>query len=137
MASQPSPRGPSDGTCDISAMVERAESGAMPRSEPEPARHEVGEVDAAALEAARAADALLRVAREMESERWTRYLAPLPERLRDDPIRDLRGAARLARAAYGPKDSIRDTLPEEVTEPFLDRIDRLIRAINRWEANRA
>lgn len=109
----------------------------MPRSGPEPARHEVGEVDAAALEAARAADALLRVAREMESERWTRYLAPLPERLRDDPIRDLRGAARLARAAYGPKDSIRDTLPEEVTEPFLDRIDRLIRAINRWEANRA
>jgi hypothetical protein len=109
----------------------------MSTREPGPARHELVEVDAAALEAARAADAALAVARVMEVERWERYLAPLPDRLRDDPIRELRAAARLARAAYGPKDSIRDALPAEVTEPFLDRIDRLIRAINRWEANRA
>jgi hypothetical protein len=36
-----------------------------------------------------------------------------------------------ARAAYGPKDSVRDALPPDVTEPFLDAIDRLIREINR------
>ena len=107
-----------------------------PADRRDPPRHELSEVDAASLEAALAADQLLRAAREMESERWERYLAPLPDRLRDDPIRDLRSAARLARAAYGPKDSVRDTLPPDVTEPFLERIDRLIRAINRWDANR-
>jgi hypothetical protein len=101
-----------------------------------PPRHEIPEVDAAALEAARAADALVRAAREAESERWLRYLAPLPGRLRDDPLPDLRAAARLARAAYGPKDSVRDDLPAEATEPFLDRIDRLIKAIARYEAHR-
>jgi hypothetical protein len=36
-----------------------------------------------------------------------------------------------ARAAYGPKDSIRDALPSDVTEPFLDALDRLLREINR------
>jgi hypothetical protein len=36
-----------------------------------------------------------------------------------------------ARAAYGPKDSVRDALPPDVTEPFLEAIDRLTRAINR------
>jgi hypothetical protein len=98
-----------------------------------PPRHELPDVDAAALEAARAADVLVRAAREAGNERWLRYLEPLPNRLRDDPLPDLRTATRLARAAYGPKDSIRDALPEEATEPFLDRIDRLIKAINRWE----
>jgi hypothetical protein len=39
-----------------------------------------------------------------------------------------------ARAAYGPKDSIRDALPPDVTEPFLDSIDRLLREINRFQA---
>ena len=34
-----------------------------------------------------------------------------------------------ARAAYGPKDSVRDALPEEVTEPFLDAVDRLLKAL--------
>ena len=102
-----------------------------------PPRHQLPEIDAAALEAARAADQVLAVALAMESERWTRYFAPIPGRLRDDPITDLRAATRLARAAYGPRDSIRDTLPEGVTEPFLERLDRLIRVLNRWEANRA
>jgi hypothetical protein len=101
-----------------------------------PPRHELPDVDAAALEAARAADALVAAAQEYGAERWLRYVAPLPDRLRDDALPDLRGAARLARAAYGPKDSIRDALPADVTEPFLDRIDQLIRAINRWDANR-
>ena len=41
-----------------------------------------------------------------------------------------------ARAAYGPKDSVRDALPESLTEPFLVAIDRLIRELNR-EAHRA
>ncbi len=102
-----------------------------------PPRHQLPDIDAAALEAARAADRVLAAAVAMESERWTRYFEKIPGRLRDDPVPDLRAATRLARAAYGPKDSIRDTLPQEVTEPFLDRLDRLIRVINRWDANRS
>jgi hypothetical protein len=100
------------------------------------ARHELPEIDAAGLEAARAADAALAAAREVGSERWGRYLAPLPDRLRDDPLPGLRAAARTARAAYGPKDSIRDALPEAATEAFLAAIDRLLRLIARWEARR-
>jgi hypothetical protein len=103
---------------------------------PDPPRHELAEVDAAALEAARAADIVLAAAVDMEQERWIRYLAPLPNRLRDDPLRDLRAATRVARAAYGPKDSIRDSLPEYATEPFLKSIDRLQKAIARYEAHR-
>lgn len=102
----------------------------------ETARHELPEIDAAALVAARATDRALAAAREWDIARWERYLAPLPERLRDDPLRDLRAAARTVRAAYGPKDSIRDALPEEVTEPMLDAIDRLLKAIARYEAQR-
>jgi hypothetical protein len=40
------------------------------------------------------------------------------------------------RSAYGAKDSIRDVLSPELTEPALESIDRLIRDLNR-EANRA
>ena len=101
-----------------------------------PPRHEVPEVDAAALAAAGVADALVAAARGAGNERWHRFLDPLPNRLRDDPLPDLRAAARLARAAYGPKDSIRDALPYELTEQFLDRIDRLLKAIARYEAHR-
>jgi hypothetical protein len=36
-----------------------------------------------------------------------------------------------ARAAYGPKDSVRDVLPADVTEPFLDALDRLLRVLAR------
>jgi hypothetical protein len=104
--------------------------------DPGPARHEVPELDAAALEAARAADRLLLAARAFGSDRWMRYVEPIPDHLRDDPIPALRLAARQARAAYGPKDSIRDALPADVTEPFLEAIDRLIKAIARYEANR-
>jgi len=102
-----------------------------------PPRHELPEVDAAALEAARAADRVVAAAKDLGADRWLRYFEPLPTRLRDDPLPELRAATRLARAAYGPKDSVRDQLPADATEPFLDRIDRLIRAINRWEANRS
>ena len=101
-----------------------------------PARHETPEIDAAALEAARAADRLLASAIEVGSERWVRYLAPMPDRFRDDPIPSLRAAARAGRSAFGPKDSIRDVLPEGVTEPFLDAIDRLLKLIARWEIHR-
>ena len=76
------------------------------------------------------------VAREMGVERWERYLAPLPDRLRDDPIAGLAGIARRARSAFGPKDSIRDALPAEVTEPLLLAIDRLLKVLSRYEANR-
>jgi hypothetical protein len=101
-----------------------------------PARHETPEIDAAALLTARAADRLVAAAVEAGSERWLRYLAPLPDRFRDDPIPGLRAAARAGRSAFGPKDSIRDALPETVTEPFLDAIDRLLKLIARWEAHR-
>jgi hypothetical protein len=101
-----------------------------------PARHETPEIDAAALDAARAADRLLAAAREAGVDRWARYLAALPDRLRDDPVPSLRAAARSGRAAFGPKDSIRDALPEAVTEPFLAAIDRLLKSIARWEAHR-
>jgi hypothetical protein len=96
----------------------------------------VPEIDSAALEAARAADRLLAAARAFGADRWTRFMEPLPDRLRDDPIPSLRLAARQAGAAYGPKDSIRDALPADVTEPFLEAIDRLLKAIARYEAHR-
>ena len=100
------------------------------------ARHETPEIDAAALEAGRAADRLLAAAVAVDSERWIRYLAALPDRLRDDPIASLRTTARAGRSAFGPKDSIRDALPESATEPFLAAIDRLLKLIARWESNR-
>ena len=102
----------------------------------DPARHETPTIDQAALDAARAADRLLAAAREVETDRWIRFVAPLPDRLRDEPIQGLRAAARQARAAFGPKDSIRDVLPDEVTQPFLESIDRLIKAIARFDAHR-
>jgi hypothetical protein len=77
---------------------------------------------------------VLAAAQDLGFERWERYLAPLPDRLRDGDIRDLRSTAMRARAAYGPKDSIRDSLPAAVTEPFLDALDRLLRVLARREA---
>ena len=102
----------------------------------EPARHELGAVDAAALDAAREADRVLAAAEETGLERWVAYLAPLPDRLRDDPLPALRSTASRARAAFGPKDSIRDVLPDELTLPFLVAVDRLLRLLARRE-NRA
>ena len=101
-----------------------------------PARHETPEIDAAALEAARAADRLLESAVAVDSQRWIRYLTAMPDRFRDDPIPALRAAARAGRSAFGPKDSIRDALPEAATEPFLDAVDRLLKVISRWELHR-
>ena len=101
-----------------------------------PPRHELPEIDGPALEAARALDKLLAAARERESDRWVRYFSQLPDRMRDDPITGLRGAARQVRAAFGPKDSIRDILPPEVTEPALEAVDRLLKAISRYETHR-
>jgi hypothetical protein len=101
-----------------------------------PARHERPAIDEAGLRAARAADRLLAEARERGVERWIRFLEPLPDHLRDDPIPDLRRTATRARAAYGPKDSIRDSLPEAVTEPLLKSVDLVLKAIARYEAHR-
>jgi hypothetical protein len=99
-----------------------------------PARHERPDIDEAALIAARDADRLLAAARQVGHERWTTYLAPLPDRLRDDPLDALRPAAMRARAAYGPKDSIRDALPADLTEPFLASVDRLLKLLARRAA---
>ncbi len=74
---------------------------------------------------------MLDAARASGHARWTAYLEPMPDHLRDDGIADLRRTALRARAAYGPKDSIRDVLPREVTEPFLDAIDRLLKELNK------
>jgi len=99
-----------------------------------PARHERPAIDEAALAAARAADRLLVAAREAGNQRWIAYVEPLPDRLRDDDITDLRRTALRARSAYGPKDSVRDALAPTVTEPFLELIDRLVRELNRRDA---
>ena len=96
-----------------------------------PARHELPAIDDLAMVAARHADRLLDAARDRGNTRWVTFLEALPERLRDEDLPGLRAAAVRARAAYGPKDSVRDVLPEGLTEPFLDSIDRLLREINR------
>ena len=98
-----------------------------------PARHERPAIDDAALIAARHGDRLLAAAHDMGVERWATFLEPLPDRLRDDEIASLRATAMRARAAYGPKDSVRDALPAELTEPFLDAVDRLLRELARRE----
>ena len=59
----------------------------------------------------RAAGLLLAAAREQGDTRWVTFLEPIPDRLRDDELRALRSTAMRARAAYGPKDSVRDVVP--------------------------
>jgi hypothetical protein len=103
---------------------------------PEPARHELPAIDEAALAAARTADKLLDAARERGSQRWTEFLATVPDHLRDADIKQLLVVIQRTRAAYGNKDSIRDALPPDLTEPFLDQLDRLKRALLRELAER-
>ena len=99
-----------------------------------PPRHELPAIDEAALAAARAVDAMLDAARGAGVDRWVAFLDPLPDRLRDGDLRDVRAAAMRVRAAYGPKDSIRDALSDEVTEPAVKAVDRLLKALARYEA---
>ena len=108
----------------------RGSSGVRPRAAG-PARHESPAIDDVAMVAARHADRLLAAAEERGATRWASFLAPIPDHLRDDELRALRQAGVRARAAYGPKDSIRDALPPDLTEPFLDALDRLIRELDR------
>ena len=103
--------------------------------DPGPARHERPLIDEAALAAARAGDVLVADARARGADRWFAYMEPLLDRLRDDGLGDLRRTAQRARAAYGPKDSIRDACSPAATEPFLAAIDRLIKQLNRRDAN--
>jgi len=88
-------------------------------------------VDEAALAAARATDRLIAAARSADATRWVAYFEPLADRLRDDEPRGLRQAALRARSAFGPKDSVRDVLPDDVTAPLIDAIDRLLKQLNR------
>ena len=99
-----------------------------------PARHERPAIDDAALVAARHADRILLASRERGSARWETFFASIPDRLRDDELPALRSTALRARAAYGAKDSVRDAIPADLTEPFLDALDRLIRELNRRDA---
>jgi hypothetical protein len=98
-----------------------------------PARHELPLIDERGLVAARAADVALAIAEDRGQQRWVVFLRPLPDRFRDGDLRDLRSAAMRGRAAFGPKDSIRDVLPGEVTEPLLEALDRLLRELNRYD----
>ncbi len=97
----------------------------------EPARHERPAIDEAALRAARDAERLLESARERGVTRWAEFFAPVPDVLRDAGLKELRAAAVRARSAYGPKDSVRDALPSDLTEPFLADLDKLIKALAR------
>ena len=112
-------------------MTDPARSGSVRR-----ARHELSRIDDLGLAAARDADRLLASARERGQDRWVTFFTPLPDHLRDDELPALRATAVRARAAYGAKDSVRDVLPMDVTEPFLDALDRLLREIDR-ELNRS
>jgi hypothetical protein len=102
----------------------------------EPARHERPAIDEAALTAARAADRLLDRATDLGLQRWVNLLAPVPEQLRDAGLKELRVAGLRARAAYGAKDSIREYLPADLTEPFLVDLDRLMKLLARDAAER-
>ena len=72
---------------------------------------------------------VLAAARQRGLERWVVFFQAVPDRLRDVPLAELRGVAQRARSAYGPKDSIREALPPELTEPLRDGLDRLLRAL--------
>jgi hypothetical protein len=102
-----------------------------------PARHELPAVDEAGLVAGRHADRIVAAAEAAGATRWLRYFEAMPDRLRDDEPRSLRQVALRARAAFGPKDSVRDVLPPDVTEPFLESIDRLLKQLNRRDTGAA
>jgi len=118
-------------------MPDRDEIRRVPVGRRGPARHEMPAVDEAALTAARAADRVVAAVEERGVTRWIRYFEAMPDHLRDDDPNGLRQVTRRARAAYGPKDSIRDVIPEDVTETFLDAIDRLIKQLNRRDVGAA
>jgi hypothetical protein len=101
-----------------------------------PARHERRVIDEAALAAARDAEKLLAEASERGADRWAAFLADIPDRLRDAALADLKAVAMRARSAYGPKDSIREVLPAELTEPLLADLDRLLRALAKDELSK-
>jgi hypothetical protein len=102
---------------------------------PGPARHERPAIDEAALFAARDVDLVLDEARDRGVDRWAAFLESVPDRLRDAPIAELRGVAMRVRSAFGPKDSIRDSIPPELTEPLLNHVDRLLKLLAREERN--
>ncbi len=81
--------------------------------------------------AARHADRIVAEARARGLSRWVAFFESLPDRLRDEEPAALRSTAMRSRAAYGAMDSVRDVLPAELTEPFLESIDRLLRELNR------
>jgi hypothetical protein len=113
-------------------MTDASARGTSPRTP----RHERPAIDEAGLAAARHADRLVAEARARGLTRWVSFFETLPDRLRDEEPAALRSTAMRSRAAYGANDSVRDALPAEVTEPFLDSIDRLLRELNR-ELHRA
>jgi hypothetical protein len=105
--------------------------GSAGRASSRVARHERPAIDEAGLVAARHADRLITEARARGLSRWVTFFETLPDRLRDEEPAALRSTAMRSRAAYGAQDSVRDALPAELTEPFLDSIDRLLRELNR------
>ena len=106
------------------------------RRAPGPARHELPVVDDQALTAARHADRHQAEARDRGNARWVAFFEAIPDRLRDVYLRAIRSTATLAGSAYGPNDSVRDVLSSDVTEPFLQALDKLLRELAR-EFNRS
>ena len=80
-------------------------------------------------------DVAVAAAVDMESERWVRYLSPLPGRLRDDPLRDLRAARRGARRVW-TKGLDPGRIARARDRAAAEAIDRLQKAIARFDAQR-
>src|SRR5688500_3937564 len=99
-----------------------------------PARHERPAIDEAAMIAARHADRIPAATGDEGLVRWEAFCSPTPDRLRDAELRELYPIALRARDAYGAKASNRDAVPPELTAPFLDSIDPLVRELNRLDA---
>ena len=68
-------------------------------------------------------------ARDRGADRWVAYFEPLPDRsaTTTSPTCASRRCAR--GRPTGRRTRVRDALPEEVTEPFLDAVDRLLKAL--------
>ena len=92
-------------------------------------------IDEAALRGGALADRLLAAARVAGNERWATYLAPLPDRLRDDEPRRAAphgdaGAGRLRPEGLDPRRPARPSSPSRSSRP-IDRLLRVLRPARR------
>lgn len=112
-------------------------TGRPARREPTaPGRWEMPGVDAAALDLARRLEAALPQLSGSSAARWSAWLAPLVEPLRDGDLAALAAAARRVRAAFGVGESVAHLLAPAEALGLRDAADALLRAIARHEATR-